>query len=94
MTGESSMELPLESPTSGTEGGPRDRMNVSVPERTRPQPEMMARGLTQDEDEDSEANSASELDGESIMFASRGSLVRTSPSYFSPCALPALALVS
>ena len=77
MTGESSMELPLESPTSGLESGPRDRMNVNMPERTRPPPEMMARGLTQDEDEDSEGNSASELEGESIMLASRGSLVRT-----------------
>ncbi|KAI0480996.1 ras guanine nucleotide exchange factor domain-containing protein [Xylariaceae sp. FL0804] len=62
MTGESSMELPLESPTSVNETGPRDRMNVNMPEKTRPPPEMMARGLTQDEDEDSEAASASEVD--------------------------------
>ncbi len=75
VTGESRMEMPMESPTSGIESGPRDRMNANVPERTRPPPEMMARGLTRDEDEDSEANSASELDGESIMMASRGSLV-------------------
>ncbi|ORY69685.1 RasGEF domain-containing protein [Pseudomassariella vexata] len=74
MTGESSTELPLESPTSANESGPRDRMNVFMPEKTRPPPEMMARGLTQDEDEDSEATSASELDGESIMMASRGSM--------------------
>lgn len=77
MTGESSMELPLESPTSPCESGPQDRMNVNVPEKTRPPAEMMARGLTQDEDEDSEANSASELEGESILMASRGSKVRT-----------------
>lgn len=75
MTGESSMELPLESPSSVNETGPRDRMNVNMPERTRPPPEMMARGFMQDEDEDS-ANSASELDGESIMMASRGSMPR------------------
>lgn len=62
MTGESSMELPLESPTSTSESGPRDRMNVNMPEKTRPPPEMMARGLTQDEDEDSEAASASEYE--------------------------------
>ncbi|KAI3393677.1 hypothetical protein diail_3814 [Diaporthe ilicicola] len=68
MTGESSSELPLESPSSATEAGPRDRMNVSMPDRTRPPPEMMARGLTQDEDEDSEATSASELEGENLMF--------------------------
>ncbi|KAI8218803.1 Cell division control protein 25 [Colletotrichum sp. SAR 10_99] len=74
MTGDRSMELPLESPVSTNETGPRNRMNVNVPEKTRPPPEMMARGLTQDEDEDSEANSASELEGESLMLASRGSL--------------------
>lgn len=68
MTGESSSELPLESPSSMTESGPRDRMNVTMPDRTRPPPEMMARGLTQDEDEDSEATSASELEGENLMF--------------------------
>lgn len=76
MTGDRSMELPLESPVSTNETGPRNRMNVTVPEKTRPPPEMMARGLTQDEDEDSEVNSASELEGESLMLASRGSLVR------------------
>ncbi|KAJ9154848.1 RasGEF domain-containing protein [Pleurostoma richardsiae] len=76
MTGESSMELPLESPSSVTETGPRDRMNVNIPDKTRPPPEMMARGLTQDEDEDSDANSASELEGENIMLGSRGSLPR------------------
>jgi son of sevenless len=75
MTGDRSMELPLESPTATNETGPRDRMNVTIPEKTRPPLEMMARGLTQDEDEDSEANSASELEGESLMLASRGSLV-------------------
>ncbi|KAH8668369.1 putative cell division control protein Cdc25 [Xylariales sp. PMI_506] len=64
MTGESSMELPLESPTSLNETGPLNRMNVNMPEKTRPPPELMARGFTQDEDEDSEATSASELDGE------------------------------
>ncbi|TEA09778.1 Cell division control protein 25 [Colletotrichum sidae] len=74
MTGDRSMELPLESPISSTETGPRNRMNVNVPEKTRPPPEMMARGLTQDEDEDSEVNSASELEGESLMLASRGSM--------------------
>lgn len=73
MTGESSSELPLESPSSATEAGPRDRMNVNMPDRTRPPPEMMARGLTQDEDEDSEATSASELEGENLMF---GRMVR------------------
>lgn len=70
MTGDRSMELPLESPTSAAESGPRDRMNVAFPDRTRPPPEMMARGLTQDEDDDS-ATSASEAEGDSMMRASR-----------------------
>ncbi|OTB04960.1 hypothetical protein M426DRAFT_73105 [Hypoxylon sp. CI-4A] len=73
MTGESSMELPLESP-SFNETGPRDRMNVKMPEKSRVPPEMMARGLTQDEDEDSEATSASELEGELLMKSSMSSL--------------------
>lgn len=75
MTGESSMELPLESPSSVTETGPRDRMNANMPDKTRPPPEMMARGLMQDEEDESDVNSASELEGESIMMGSRGSLV-------------------
>ncbi|KAI1384679.1 ras GEF [Hypoxylon trugodes] len=74
MTGESSTELPLESPTSFNENGPRDRINVNMVEKTRVPPEMMARGLMQDEDEDSEATSASELDGELLMKSSMGSL--------------------
>jgi son of sevenless len=81
MTGETSMELPLESPSSVSETGPRDRMNINVPDRTRPPPEMMARGLTQDEEDESDANSASELEGEALMNASRGSLVRCQPIY-------------
>jgi son of sevenless-like protein len=74
-TGENSMELPLESPSSSTETGPRNRMNVNIPEKTRPPPEMMARGYTQDEDDESDGNSASELEGESLMLASRSSYV-------------------
>lgn len=71
MTGDRSMELPLESPVSTNETGPRDRMNASMPDKTRPPAEMMARGLNQDEDDDS-ATSASETEGESLVFASRG----------------------
>jgi len=74
-TGESSMELPLESPSSASENGPRNRMNVNIPEKTRPPPEMMARGYVQDDEDESEGNSASEMDGESIMLASRGSYI-------------------
>ena len=68
-TGESSTELPLEAPSSPTETGPRNRMNVNVPEKTRPPAEMMARGYMQDEADESDGNSASEMDGESIMLA-------------------------
>ncbi|TAQ88361.1 hypothetical protein B7494_g3309 [Chlorociboria aeruginascens] len=75
-TGESSAELPLESPSSATENGPRDRMNVNIPEKTRPPPEMMARGYMQDEDDESEGNSASEMEGESLMMASTSSVPR------------------
>lgn len=77
MTGDRSMELPLESPVSTTETGPRDRAHVNIPDKTRPPPEMMARGLTQDEDDDS-ATSVSEVEGESLMLASRNYLVRSS----------------
>jgi len=77
MTGESSSELPLESPSSLGETGPRDRMNVSVPDRTRPPPELIARGLTQEEEEESDVNSASELEGEALMNAARGPMSKT-----------------
>jgi len=77
-TGESSNELPLESPSSATENGPRNRMNVNVPDKTRPPAEMMARGYTQDQDDESDGNSASELEGENLMLASRSSFVVSS----------------
>jgi son of sevenless-like protein len=76
MTGDRSMELPLESPVSATETGPRDRTNFNIPDKTRPPPEMLARGLIQDEDDDS-ATSASEAEAESLMFSSRGYTVWT-----------------
>lgn len=81
MTGDRSTELPLESPRSSGDTGPRDRSgtNVSIPDRTRPPPEMMARGgMTRDE-EDSDTNSASELDGENIISNSRGTIVSVQP---------------
>ena len=73
-TGERSVELPLESPTSLNENGPPDRMRANMPEYTRPPPELMAGGMVQDEDEDSELTSASEAENESMM-SSMGSLV-------------------
>lgn len=65
LTGVSKVELPLETPTSANEIGPRDRMNINVPDQTRPPPEVMARGFERDEDEYDE--SASEVE-ESLMM--------------------------
>ncbi|KAL2075231.1 hypothetical protein VTL71DRAFT_174 [Oculimacula yallundae] len=93
-TGESSMELPLESPSSATENGPRDRMNINIPEKTRPPPEMMARGYTQHEDDDSDGNSASELEGETLMLASRSSYPRKRRSLVSEGLSPATSMDS
>ncbi len=67
LTGVSTMELPLETPTSGDETGPRDRNNFHVPEQTRPPPEMMALGYGNEEDYD---GSASEADGEQFFIPS------------------------
>ena len=72
LTGVSTMELPLETPTSTNETGPHDRTNFFVPAQTRPPPEMMARGLENDEDDYD--GSASEAEGESLMLSSHGSL--------------------
>ncbi|PFH59751.1 hypothetical protein XA68_11932 [Ophiocordyceps unilateralis] len=80
MTGDRSMELPLESPGSPAETGPQDRINVAIPEKARLPPELMARGLTQDEDEDS-ATSASEAEGESLLLAPRGYTPRNRTSF-------------
>lgn len=70
-TGVSSMELPLETPTSANEPGPRDRMNVNVPDQTRPPPEMMARGLIRNEDDYETGDSASELEESSMLARPR-----------------------
>lgn len=74
MTGESSMELPLESPSSPNETGPRDHIHINIPDKTRAPPELLAQGYIPEEDYDSEGNSASELDGESIINSMVGSL--------------------
>ena len=70
LTGVSTMELPLETPTSANESGPRDRMNIYVPSQTRPPPELMARGLERDEDE-YDGESASELEESPMLSQSR-----------------------
>lgn len=72
-TGEEVSDLPLESPSSMNETGPRDRMNVNIPDRTMP-PADLTRNFAQDDDE-SDVNSASEMEGESLMLDSRSSYV-------------------
>lgn len=73
LTGVSTMELPLETPTAANETGPRDRTNFHVPEQTRAPAEMMAGGFQQEEDYD---GSASEADGEHSISVSQSSLTR------------------
>lgn len=75
LTGVSTMELPLETPTSINDGGPRDRSNVFIPEHTRPPAEMLAGGYERQDDTDYESASEAEM-----MMASRRSLVSTTPS--------------
>jgi son of sevenless-like protein len=60
LTGVSTMELPLESP-SPNESGPRDRVNVFIPESSRPPPEMLASGYSVEDTDDE--TSASEYEG-------------------------------
>jgi son of sevenless len=80
LTGVSTMELPLETPSSADETGPRDRNNFHVPEQTRPPPEMMAGGYGQNEEEYD--GSASEADGDQSYVSShkKGSGSMTSAS--------------
>lgn len=70
LTGVSTMELPLETPTSMNESGPRDRTNVYIPDQTRPPAEMLAGGYERPDDTDYE--SASDVEN---MSASHPSLV-------------------
>ncbi|KAL8890775.1 MAG: hypothetical protein Q9192_005826 [Flavoplaca navasiana] len=94
LTGVSTMELPLEAPTSAHETGPRDRMNIQVPNQTRPPPEMWAGGIEQDEEQYDDADSASEFDGESLMYASRSGRSRRRRSYISDGVSPAASMAS
>lgn len=72
LTGVSTMELPLETPTSMNESGPQDRTNFSVPDQTRAPPGMLSRNL--DGEGDDKDGSGSEGEGESLMLASNGVL--------------------
>ena len=73
LTGVSTMELPLETPTSLNETGPQDRTNFFVPDQTRAPPEMFSHKYN-DDDNDDQAGSGSEGEGEALMLASNGVL--------------------
>ncbi|KAK3680258.1 cell division cycle-related protein [Recurvomyces mirabilis] len=92
LTGESTMELPLEAPTSANETGPRDRTNVFIPDQTRPPPELMAAGYERDEDTD--YASASETEDRSMIRSSKGSSNRRRRSYLSDGVSPATSMDS
>ena len=70
LTGVSKMELPLETPTSANEIGPRGN-NLHVPDQTKPPTEMMARGLEHEETEYETGDSASEIEESSVHSRSR-----------------------
>lgn len=91
-TGSTTMELPLETPTSVNEQGPRDRMNVNVPEQTRAPPEMMVAGLGQLEDPGEELTS--ESDADSTTRERRGTKARRRRSYISDGASPTTSMES
>ncbi|KAF2429771.1 guanine-nucleotide dissociation stimulator CDC25 [Tothia fuscella] len=93
LTGVSTMELPLETPTSNNETGPRDRTNVFLPESTRPPPEIMAGGRYEREDDMDYDNSASENE-RSAVEESTGSLPFKRVSYLSNGVSPATSMDS
>jgi son of sevenless-like protein len=70
-TAETRQELPLEAPTSTTESGPRDRSR-SIPDQTRPPPEILARGYEREEplyrSRSDDDDSASEKEGEMLVL--------------------------
>lgn len=77
LTYESTMELPLEAPTSANETGPLDRTNIAIPEKTRPPVELMQTGYEREDDTD--YASASEVDEASVTHASKSSGVSEGP---------------
>ncbi|KAH7083672.1 ras guanine nucleotide exchange factor domain-containing protein [Paraphoma chrysanthemicola] len=76
LTGVSTMELPLESP-SPNENGPRDRVNVFIPESTRPPPEMLASGYNIEDTDDETSASDFEGSGAKGSYSSRVSSLRS-----------------
>jgi son of sevenless-like protein len=62
LTGVSTMELPLESPSTN-ESGPRDRSQIAVPEWSRPPPELLAAGSGYSMEDTDDETSASDFEG-------------------------------
>ena len=91
LTGVSTMELPMETPTSANETGPRDRMNINVPDQTRPPPEMMVHGDVRHQGDHDDTESVSEFEAESVRAGSRGARRR---SYISDGVSPAISIES
>ncbi|EMC98066.1 hypothetical protein BAUCODRAFT_66762 [Baudoinia panamericana UAMH 10762] len=92
LTGESTMELPLEAPTSANETGPRDRTHVYIPDQTRPPAELMVAGYERDDDTD--YASASEAEDASMMRDSKSSGPRRRRSLLSEGVSPATSMDS
>ncbi|KAK0934871.1 cell division cycle-related protein, partial [Friedmanniomyces endolithicus] len=92
LTGESTMELPLEAPMSANESGPRDRTNIYIPDQTRPPPELMAAGYERDDDTD--YASTFETEDASMTRRSKGSSHRRRLSYVSDGVSPATSMNS
>ena len=78
LTGESTMELPLEAPTSSNETGPRDRTNIYIPDITRPPAEFLQSGYGGDDDTD--YASQSEAEDASLTRGSNPSSVSCTPA--------------
>ncbi|KAF2398820.1 guanine-nucleotide dissociation stimulator CDC25 [Trichodelitschia bisporula] len=93
LTGSSTMELPLETPLSTNENGPRDRTHIFIPEHTRPPPELMAGGYEMRDDDTEYDNSASEAEGRSAVDET-GSLKFKRRSYPSDGVSPATSMDS
>ncbi|EAS28314.3 cell division control protein Cdc25 [Coccidioides immitis RS] len=92
LTGYSTMELPLETPTSPHESGPRNQTNIYVPEHTRAPIDLVNRSLGgYEHDYD---GSASEAEGESLLFTSNESSSRRRRSGLSDGVSPATSLDS
>ncbi|KAI4143694.1 MAG: hypothetical protein LQ340_006908 [Diploschistes diacapsis] len=91
LTGMSTMDLPLETPTQANESGPRNLMTVNAPDQTRPPAELMAGRLGLDRDEDE--TSSSDIDANTLAH-STGMMDRKRRSQLSDGVSPATSMES